>query len=103
MSELNTTAETTPAGSALNKGEIFTSFDVDAFEGYMDIRIDARTLPWEERLFNTLYPVHTAGLGNVLYKLYVFLTGAALTALGCLGLWAFLRRWSPSRTDQSVA
>ncbi|CAJ1583273.1 Fe-S cluster assembly protein SufD [[Mycobacterium] wendilense] len=32
MSELNTAAETTPAGSALNKGEIFTSFDVDAFE-----------------------------------------------------------------------
>jgi len=32
VSELNTATETTPAGSALNKGEIFTSFDVDAFE-----------------------------------------------------------------------
>ncbi|KUI12072.1 Fe-S cluster assembly protein SufD [Mycobacterium sp. GA-1285] len=31
-SELTTAIEGTPAGSALNKGEIFTSFDVDAFE-----------------------------------------------------------------------
>jgi Fe-S cluster assembly protein SufD len=31
-SELTTAAEGTPAGSALNKGEVFTSFDVDAFE-----------------------------------------------------------------------
>lgn len=32
MTELNTAAEGTPAGSALNKGEIFTSYDVNAFE-----------------------------------------------------------------------
>lgn len=32
MTELNTAVEGTPAGSALNKGEIFTSFDVEAFE-----------------------------------------------------------------------
>ncbi|TFV58962.1 Fe-S cluster assembly protein SufD [Mycobacterium sp. PS03-16] len=31
-SPLQTAAEGTPAGSALNKGEIFTSFDVNAFE-----------------------------------------------------------------------
>lgn len=31
-SELTTAIEGTPAGSALNKGEIFTSFDVNAFE-----------------------------------------------------------------------
>jgi uncharacterized iron-regulated membrane protein len=68
---------------------------VDGFEGWMDIRIDARTLPLEERLFNTLYPVHTAGLGQVLYKLVVFLTGVALTALGVLGFWAFVQRLRP--------
>jgi uncharacterized iron-regulated membrane protein len=65
---------------------------IDGTAGYMDTRINARTLPLEERLFNTLYPVHTAGLGTVLYKLYVFLVGLSLTALGVLGLWAFLRR-----------
>ncbi|BBY42814.1 Fe-S cluster assembly protein SufD [Mycolicibacterium celeriflavum] len=32
VSELTTAVEPTPAGSALNKGEIFTSFDVNAFE-----------------------------------------------------------------------
>ncbi|KUH87534.1 MULTISPECIES: Fe-S cluster assembly protein SufD [unclassified Mycobacterium] len=32
VSELTTAVEGTPAGSALNKGEIFTSFDVNAFE-----------------------------------------------------------------------
>ncbi|MBB2772113.1 MULTISPECIES: Fe-S cluster assembly protein SufD [Mycolicibacterium] len=32
MTELNTVIEGTPAGSALNKGEVFTSFDVNAFE-----------------------------------------------------------------------
>ncbi|MCV7279488.1 Fe-S cluster assembly protein SufD [Mycolicibacterium flavescens] len=31
-SELSTAIEGTPAGSALNKGEVFTSFDVNAFE-----------------------------------------------------------------------
>ncbi|OBG14941.1 Fe-S cluster assembly protein SufD [Mycolicibacterium celeriflavum] len=32
VSELTTAVEPTPAGSALNKGEIFTAFDVNAFE-----------------------------------------------------------------------
>ncbi|MEO3760492.1 Fe-S cluster assembly protein SufD [Mycobacterium sp. B14F4] len=32
MTELNTALEGIPAGSALNKGEIFTSYDVNAFE-----------------------------------------------------------------------
>ncbi|MDY6870333.1 MAG: Fe-S cluster assembly protein SufD [Actinomycetota bacterium] len=32
MTDLNTAIEGTPAGSALNKGEVFTSFDVNAFE-----------------------------------------------------------------------
>jgi len=65
---------------------------IDGYEGYMDIRIDARTLPPEERLFNTLYPVHTGRLGNVFTKLYVFAAGVAMTALGVLGLTAFLKR-----------
>lgn len=65
---------------------------VDPARGEMVQRIDARTLPLEERLFNTLYPVHTADQGNVFYKLLVFLVGLSLIALGVLGLWAFLRR-----------
>ncbi|MGE2714846.1 Fe-S cluster assembly protein SufD [Mycolicibacterium litorale] len=32
MTDLNTAIEGTPAGSALNKGELFSSFDVNAFE-----------------------------------------------------------------------
>jgi uncharacterized iron-regulated membrane protein len=70
---------------------------IDSRGGGMDLRIDARTLPPEERLFNALYPVHTAGLGNIVYKLYVFATGVALTALGVFGLWAFLKRLRPRR------
>lgn len=65
---------------------------IDDRGGSMNQRIDARDLPLEERLFNTLYPVHTAGLGNGLYKLLVFATGVALAALGVLGFWAFLGR-----------
>jgi uncharacterized iron-regulated membrane protein len=68
---------------------------IDGRSGAMDQRIDAAALPLEERLFNTLYPVHTAGLGSALYKVSVFLTGAALAALGLLGFWAFLRRLRP--------
>jgi uncharacterized iron-regulated membrane protein len=66
---------------------------IDGAEGYMDIRIDATQLPPEERFYNALYPLHTAGFGNRVYDVVVFLTGAAITALGVLGFWAFLRRW----------
>lgn len=66
---------------------------IDAREGWMDIRIDAKTLPWEEDAYNALYPIHTASFGGLLYKLYATATGLALAALGLLGAWAFLRRW----------
>ena len=65
---------------------------IDGYEGYMDLRIDAQGLPWEERVFNALYPVHTARLG-ILYKVLATLTGAALAALGTLGLVSFARRF----------
>lgn len=78
----------------LGRSEVY----IDGAEGWMDLRIDAQTLPLGERVFNGLYPVHTARLG-ILYKILISATGASLTTLGCLGLVAFLRRpWGGSRS-----
>lgn len=56
---------------------------------------DAQTQPTATRLYNTLYPVHAAHLGRGLpgrlYDLVCALTGLALTALGLIGVWAFLK------------
>lgn len=56
---------------------------------------DAQTQPTATRLYNALYPVHSAHLGRGLpgrlYDLICALTGLALTTLGLIGVWAFLR------------
>ena len=65
---------------------------VDGIEGWMDLRIDERALPWEERVFNGLLPVHTATLGGWPYKVLATAVGVAFALLGALGLAAFLRR-----------
>ncbi|PKP80030.1 MAG: peptidase [Alphaproteobacteria bacterium HGW-Alphaproteobacteria-18] len=53
---------------------------------------DGRALPRADRVFNALYPLHSAGIGGRLYDLLSFLTGLALAVLGLAGTWTFLRK-----------
>jgi uncharacterized iron-regulated membrane protein len=42
------------------------------------------------RLYNGLYPLHTAKVGGWAYRALTALSGLALAGLGVLGLWSFL-------------
>lgn len=56
-----------------------------------------------DRAFNSLYPLHSAGIGGRLYDAFAFLTGLALTVLGVLGTWTFLRKPRRKRKKRTVA
>ncbi|NHK28994.1 PepSY domain-containing protein [Parvularcula flava] len=53
---------------------------------------NAQAAPLGERAYNAFYPLHAAKTGGIVYKLVVFMTGIALTALGLLGLISFVQR-----------
>lgn len=53
---------------------------------------DGHALSRADRAFNALYPLHSAGIGGRLYDLLSFLTGLALSVLGLVGTWTFLRK-----------
>ncbi len=67
---------------------------IDAYEGYMDIRIDATTLPALERAYNAAYPLHTGKTGSLLYKWLMTVSGLLVAFLAGLGLVAFIRQFS---------
>jgi uncharacterized iron-regulated membrane protein len=64
---------------------------IEATGGYMDVRIDNQSLPWHERAFNAAYPLHTARLDNLGYKVLMSLSGLAVAFISVLGLVGFLR------------
>jgi uncharacterized iron-regulated membrane protein len=66
---------------------------IDAEEGYMDIRIDALTLPVVERIYNAGYPLHTGKTGSLAYKLFITVVGILVAILGTLGLMSFIKRY----------
>lgn len=53
---------------------------------------DGRAMVRSDRVFNALYPLHSAGIGGRLYDLLSFFTGISLTVLGLAGTWTFLRK-----------
>lgn len=65
---------------------------IDAQLGHMDVRIDTRAFPLPERLFQASYPLHTARLDSMPYKILLTLSGLLISALSILGLTAFIRR-----------
>lgn len=66
---------------------------IDPQGGYMDVRIDALSLPAVERAYNAVYPLHTGDAGSLLYRLFLTLTGLGLFLLGAAGLYSFTRRF----------
>lgn len=61
---------------------------------------DGRAMNRADRLYNSFYPLHSAGLGGRLYDVFTALTGLALTVLGLVGTWTFLKR--PPRRRKPV-
>jgi uncharacterized iron-regulated membrane protein len=51
---------------------------------------DSKPLGKGLRLYNDLWPIHTAAIGGRLYDLFALLSGLALAGLGVIGLWSFL-------------
>ncbi|MBK9252680.1 MAG: PepSY domain-containing protein [Proteobacteria bacterium] len=70
---------------------------IEASGGYMDVRIDNQVLPWHERLFNAAYPLHTARVGNLAYKLVMTVSGLLVATLSALGLIGFMRSFQRER------
>ena len=64
---------------------------IEAAGGYMDLRIENQWLPWHERAYNAAYPLHTARLDNLGYKVLMSLSGLSVAFISVLGLVGFLR------------
>jgi len=64
---------------------------IEAAGGYMDVRIDNQSLPWHERAYNAAYPLHTARLDNIGYKLLMSFSGLSVAFISVLGLAGFIR------------
>ncbi len=69
---------------------------IDANEGWMDIRMDPLNQHISERLVNLAYPLHTARMDSMIYKILLTLVGLSIALLSTAGLVAFVRRWLPS-------
>jgi uncharacterized iron-regulated membrane protein len=74
---------------------------IDAPEGYMDVRIDSARLPAIERAYNAAYPLHTARLDALPYRLLLTASGIGLIAASLFGLLGFVRRFRP-RLDSGL-
>lgn len=74
---------------------------IDARSGYMDVRIDSQAQRLSERLFNANYPLHTARLDNLPYKLLLTLSGLLVATLSMLGLVSFVKGQLPRRSSVS--
>lgn len=66
---------------------------IDAYEGYMDIRIDAMALPGMERIYNTAYPLHTGKIDLLWYKILLTLSGLCIFVISSVGLISFIKKF----------
>ncbi len=64
---------------------------------------DGRELNRADRIFNAFYPLHSAGIGGRPYEALTFLTGLAMTLLGLVGTWTFLKRPPRRRREMPPA
>lgn len=66
---------------------------IDPEGGYMDVRIDALSLPLAERAYNAVYPLHTGDTGSLVYRVLLTVLGLGLFLLSGAGLYSFTRRF----------
>lgn len=64
---------------------------INEVDGYMDIRIDARTLPFGERALYLMQVLHRSALGGRFYDVFLSFVGLGLVYLGVIGLLSFVK------------
>ena len=67
---------------------------IEAYGGWMDIRIDDQAQHVSERLYNLSYPLHTGTFDNVYYKILLTISGILVAILSTLGLVSFIKQFS---------
>lgn len=75
----------------------------DPADGRLVDHRDALAAPAGSRIFNNLYPLHSAKVGGIAYKLVMTASGLALTALGSLAVFTFWASRRPRRRRQRAA
>jgi uncharacterized iron-regulated membrane protein len=66
---------------------------IEAYEGWMDIRIDDQAQHIAERIYNLGYPLHTGRFDNVFYKMLLSISGILVAVLSSLGLLSFIKQY----------
>ncbi len=69
-----------------------TSINVDQTSGQMKMTTRADQLPWQYRLINQIYPLHSGYGINGVYQLLILLGGAGLFWVSITGLLSYLRQ-----------
>ncbi|MEL6868940.1 MAG: PepSY-associated TM helix domain-containing protein [Pseudomonadota bacterium] len=64
---------------------------IDASTSRVVATRDALTLSRGERASNTIYPLHSAGIGGRVYDAVAAVTGIALVILALVGAWSYLQ------------
>lgn len=77
-----------------------SSVHITDYDGYMDLRIDARTLPIGEKTYNFLGDLHRSHLGGWIYNIIQTLIGLSLICLGVIGLISFVGARFSSASQQ---
>lgn len=65
---------------------------ITTVEGYMDLRIEGRALPFGERVFKAMRPLHTARVTMPAYNIFLTIIGLGLVYLCSLGLITFMMK-----------
>lgn len=70
-----------------------TAIVIDQTSGVMEATPRADRLPWQYRLINQLYPLHSGYGINGLYQALIMLAGLGLTWISITGLFSYLRQF----------
>jgi uncharacterized iron-regulated membrane protein len=76
---------------------------VDANDGSVLQRSDARQAPRGTRAMHWLYPLHAVRAGGWEYRLLAAVTALALAAIACSGLLGFIRAMSRGKRSREAA
>ncbi len=75
------------AAEWLPNGRTLVAFD--AASGRLIYSRDALAMPMGAQIFNAAYPIHSAKVGGLGYRLVMTLSGLAMMLLGTLTVWSF--------------